>query len=215
MKNFYIQTIVLLFIASAGFISKSNAQFASSEQVYCYQYVKTVDDGVSSKMSGQDEIYFVNFQRDMMGFTTVKTSKEAGKKIVENSRYYSDKAINDLAENWKKWNYKPFQDNVGKVTILKYSSSYSTSGKYTYQQYYKAGGSRQEGFKTAIGFGGYPYQAPNWVDYWTDPVWRSGCYSFSIDKTEMIVWSTDNPSKRHYYKRIDPNSLKPNLDFLD
>ena len=218
MKNFYIQTIVLLFVVLAGFTSKSNAQFSGGETVYCYQYVKTIDDGVSSKMNDQDEIYFVNFQKDMMGFTTVRTSKEAGKKMVENRSYYNNEAINDLAENWKKWNSTPARDNYygqppyeKRCIINKYNHSYSTSQKYSYQQYRKYTNERQVGYTRNY----LDIPVPAYAYSWTSPIWYNMVYSFSVDKSEMIVWSTTNPARRHYYKKIDPNSLKPNLDFLD
>ena len=41
------------------------AQFSSSERVYYYYYVKTVNDGVTSKLS-KPELYVVNFQNEFL-----------------------------------------------------------------------------------------------------------------------------------------------------
>ena len=61
MKNFYIQTIVLLFVVLAGFTSKTNAQFASSNEVYCYKYDYSEKDGVKSRDPSRAEYYFCIF----------------------------------------------------------------------------------------------------------------------------------------------------------
>lgn len=38
---------------------------------------------------------------------------------------------------------------------------------------------------------------------------------FFKDRQELIIWSTSDSENRDYYKLVDVNSLKPNMDFLD
>lgn len=40
--------MVMLACMTLGFALTAKAQFSSSNEVYCYQYVKTVEDGVTS-----------------------------------------------------------------------------------------------------------------------------------------------------------------------
>ena len=77
------------------------AQFYSSERVYCYQYVKTINDGISSKLS-KTMFYFVNFQNDMMGWITENSLKRLRQNLLENPDYYTNRTINDLASSYKK-----------------------------------------------------------------------------------------------------------------
>ena len=89
----------LLFLVMAICLASGvKAQFYSSESVYCYQYVKTINDGISSKLN-RTMFYFVNFQNEMMGYTTASSLKYVRQKLLDNPDYYSDRAINNLAEN--------------------------------------------------------------------------------------------------------------------
>lgn len=192
MKNFYIQTIVLLFVVLAGFTSKSNAQFASSNEVYCYQYVKTVDDGVTTynpnyakKTDGpeysrcDEELYFVIFQGERMAYRECVDVAKYRSLSVSQPDYFSFNGIKGRMD---------FDINRNQVDY-RYNQSASTSSKYTYQEY---------AFRS------------NWKG------WQNICFSFSLDKSEMIVWSPGSKTGcRFHYKRIDVNSIKPNLDFLD
>lgn len=57
----------------------------------------------------------------------------------------------------------------------------------------------------------------NWntsTAWWGKLRWQSRCWTFSNDKSELIVWSTSNSGNRDYYKRISVSDLKPNTDFL-
>jgi len=218
MKNYYIQTIVLLFVVLAGFTSKSNAQFSSSETVYCYQYVKTDDNGVSSKVD-RFEIIFVNFQKDLMGYTTVRKAKDAGLKLQQDADFYKDKTLEHLALQWRNWNLSYSQDEIferffrnaskygntmHEVEAYHYNSSYSSSNKYTYQLCKKR-------FKTNGSYYTHPYELDENTIHFTNGT----CYTFSSDRSQLIIWKPQNTNVRHYYKLIDSNSLKPNLDFLD
>ena len=51
-------------------------------------------------------------------------------------------------------------------------------------------------------------------NYWSKPEWGDECWSFSRDRSEMIIWSLDDPDSRDYYKLIDASSLEANMDFL-
>lgn len=183
MKNFYIQTIVLLFVVLAGFTSKTNAQFASSNEVYCYKFEKTMDNGVATKeISINQQVIFINFYEDLAGNCQISIA-EAGRKMVAEPNYCNSKAIEDARK--------------GSGYFWKYDRSLSTSSKVTYRLY-----------RTTQMFNPY-------TNSYLPVGWGSACLSFSNDKTEMIWWFLDDPNVRHYYKLIDPNSLKPNLDFLD
>lgn len=184
MKKTNIYTLFLLACMTFGFALTARAQFSSNEEVYCYQYVKTVDEnGVISKKSnsigvGMDsEVFFVNFQNNMMGLCYDRIS-EARKKLVSDPNFYNNKAINNITENKNSWR------------DYRYNASLSTDAKITYSSYlhYYDSGRRYDG-------------------------WGDLHYSFSRDKSELIVWKSNG--LHTYYKLIDPNSLKPNLDFLD
>lgn len=193
MKNFYIQTIVLLFVVLAGFTSKTNAQFASSNEVYCYQYLKTVEDGVTSyfpnsekKTSGgkhysyDEELYFVIFQGEYMRYFACEDLAKYRSKCLSEPDYYSFA------------NIKRFMDKCiaepGNGQVYKYNAAASTSSKYSYCLFEL----------------NYRQWNPHFLTV----------YSFSLDKSELIIWHP-NKGARYYYKRINVNSLKPNLDFLD
>lgn len=196
MKNFYIQTIVLLFVVLAGFTSQSNAQFASSNEVYCYQYVKTVEDGVTrntpnygikeellfgyipaTTRSEDYEFYFVVFQGNRIAFRHIEDVTKYRSIVLTEPDYFSFNGVKGQMD---------YDINTNQIDY-RYNQAASTSSKYTYEKY---------AFRST----------------WKG--WQGSCYSFSLDKSEMIIWY---PSRdiRIYYKRINPNSLKPNLDFLD
>lgn len=204
MKNFYIQTIVLLFVVLAGFTSKSNAQFASSNEVYCYQYVKTVEDGVTSynpnyvkktkgpEYSGQDEeLYFVIFQGNRMAFRKVEDVAKYRSKVLTEPDYFSFNGIKG---------HMDFDINRNQIDY-RYNPAASTSSKYTYREYQFREGKIWSPAENCFVNGTH---------------WNYICFSFSLDKSEMIIWFPENDKgRRYHYKRIDINSIKPNLDFLD
>ena len=102
------------------------AQFYSSESVYCYQYVKTVNDGISSKLN-RTMFYFVNFQNDMMGCTTESSLQRVRQNLLENPDYYKDRAINNLAEAYNRYKNRPaglptMGPAQATVTLIKYCS---------------------------------------------------------------------------------------------
>lgn len=190
MKNFYIQTIVLLFMVLAGFTSKSNAQFSSSETVYCYQYVKTMENGVMIKETPDGpkahyDVYFVVFQENVIGYKSEKYATTAKSKCISDPNYYKDAALRSIKSN-REWNERPNEK--------RYNASLTTESKITYTEW---------NFKSCPGAFGWK---AGWSDY---------CLSFSRDKSEMIIWYTNNPQRRVYYKLVDPNSLKSDFDFLD
>ena len=201
-----MKAIRLLFLVMALCLASGvKAQFYSSESVYCYQYVKTINDGISSKLN-RTMFYFVNFQNEMMGYTTASSLKYVRQKLLENPDYYSDRAINNLAENYNKWKTQPSLNGsaYNSVTLIKYCSDYSTSSKYTYRT---ASAHAQAHFQPGMFGGGYAT--------WGSLSWGSKCYSFSRDRSELIIWTTSDSENRDYYKLIDANSLKPNTDFLE
>lgn len=196
MKNFYIQTIVLLFVVLAGFTSKTNAQFASSSEVYCYQFYKTIDNEVVSKdrSSGDKyydvaEVVFVFFGGEWAGFSRFESVEEASQKMLSDPSFGKNEAIKDAQNH-----------SVSSKCCFRYYNAFSTSSKVTYRRWCSAG----------------QYIDPYAIRIYNSPDrWDKICLSFSLDKSEMIWWLAENPNKRYYFKRINPNSLKPNLDFLD
>lgn len=180
-------------------ISGLKAQFSSSQEVYCYQYVKSFNDGITSK-ENCTTVYFFNFQKDMMGIGGGYDAKDISKALLENPNRFNEEAINDLGDRYREWKNAAPEGGMAayskSISIYKYDSKYSTNSKYSYREYRK----------TSIWMGG---------EAWSEPKWMNNVYSFSIDKSELIKWSTDNPGKRKYYKRIDPYTLKPKIDFLN
>lgn len=187
-------------------IKRKNGPFDSSQEVFCFQYVKTTNDGIISKRKDYNEIVFVNFQKDMMGKSYFSSAKSVGIKMIEDPTYYDNLAREDLVNNERIWNSSPSSEDAKYgVTIYKFNSEYSTDSKYSYIEYYK----QNESYWEMDRFIGHS------ANRWLSPKWRDRVYTFSIDRSEMIVWSKSDPENIDYYKRIDPHSLKPNLDFLN
>lgn len=90
------------------------------------------------------------------------------------------------------------------VSAYRYNSKNSSSKRYTYQLSRKY--ARQD-----IN----PYTYMPGTPYWTEPSWQNECFSFTLDKNEMIVWKTTDPGNRDYYKRVNISSIKPDTSFLD
>ena len=132
------------------------------------------------------------------------SAKNVGKKLVDDPNYYDDLAIEDLAESYRKWKNSPSNQDFS-VYIYMYNGNFSTSSKYSYVQCKK-----EKVIKWHF-FNGFPSSSYN---VWSDPKWQDRVYSYSIDKSELIIWSKSDTGNRDYYKRIDPSSLKPKTDFL-
>ena len=183
------------------------AQFYSSETVYCYKYKYTNNDGIKSKKTTTN-YYWVNFQNEMMGYTSSSDMKRIRQNLVENPSYYEDAARNSLANSYANWKKSPaglptMGPAQATVQIIKYNSQYSTGTKYTYRYMRKYARNSGNIWDT--------YGSSN---YWSDPVWLTKCYTFSTNRSEMIIWSTDDPENRDYYEKIDAEDLQPNVDFL-
>lgn len=184
-----------------GVVAEASAQFSNSETVYCYKYDYTNNDGIKSKNNSSATYYFVNFQNNMMGYITASDIKYIRQKMLESPSYYEDTARNNLASRYSRWKSSPsFYGSMiaPPAIIFRYYDGYSSSSKYTYREFRKSVASNIMA-QTA---------------WWSDPSWGTSCYSFSTDKSEMIVWSTSDSENRDYYKRINMSDLKPNTDFL-
>lgn len=183
------------------------AQFSSSETVYCYQYDYTINDGIKSRASNET-IIFVNFQNGIMGLIREDSIKTISKNLGEDHNYYINKTINKIATDYNDWkNRKPVLDgimyNTQATGIHKYDPQISTSSSYTYRWYYK---------EAQIQWGNAYHPQP--YVYWGKPQWSSECYTFSKDRSTLIIWDTNDPNNRYYYKLVDPDEFKPDLDFL-
>ena len=187
----------------------SRVSFTNSEKVYCFMYVKRVNDGITSKPSSP--IYmFVNFQKDMVGFYVESRSIQTiQQNLLENPEYYNQKAIEDLVDSYNEWDSGPREwmasfggtyDFTPRATIYKYQPKYSSSNKRTYQRYSKVAqpNSLWQGYHRG---------------YRGTPTWGNTCYTFSYDG-ELIIWETNNVDDKKYYQMIDPSELQPNMDFL-
>lgn len=196
--------LILLSFLMIALTNAANAQFYSSVRVYCYQYEKTVNDGISSKLDGRTMFYFVNFQNEMMGYTTESSLQRIKQRLLEDPDYYADRAIKNLADSYNK--YKSNPASLGwetRVTLIKYYPEYSSS-KYTYRA---ANAEVLTNYNMMNVYMSYKY--------WSDLSWGAKCYTFSRDREELIIWNTSNSEKRDYYKLVNVDSIKPNMDFLD
>lgn len=194
--------LFLMFVVT----STVSAQFYNDPTVYCYKCYKEVTDGVPKKVN-YDEIEFIMFGNNqwMAQWTVdINRARDYSKKthkqyMYEDPTYYvkhmqymhetlSELLSGKIYNNW-------FCD------YYKYEPQLSTSKKYTYINYYIK-----------------PHRDNSWpianilkMDF-EKGVW---CYTFTLDKSEMIRWRADDASTLHYYKRVDPNEIgKVDLDFL-
>ena len=134
-----------------------------------------------------------------MGFTDAANST-----LVEsNLEYYNKRALENYNNDYKKWktNTRPRGRNSFTISrIYKLDTSLSTSTYHTYRCLEKKSLSK-------------PFRGQAIVEnYWGEPQWRESCFSFSTDKSQLIIWNTSNPSYRSYYKLVQPDT--PNIDFL-
>ena len=201
---------LVLVMLTTCLVSVVKAQFYSSERVYCYEYQYTTEDGIKSQ-GNANQVVFVNFQNNMVGI--VKTTKqEVASKGVS---YFENEARNKLAQNNRKFNSNPANMHE-QADIYTYDSSNSSGSKYTYRRQTK--------------FANMSYNAFGVSVYWNSAFWNGDCYTFSTDKNDYVEWYLSAPSNkvqfnfggapsnyttlRRYYKLIDANSLKPNVDDL-
>lgn len=194
----------LLLAIMICFAASVKAQFPSSDRVYTYQYDYTDDDGIKYKKAedkGANRHYqWVCFQKDMMGRAEALRISYVRDNLRKNPNYYQDEARNDLASSYSRYKSGPgATGNWANSTVgmYKYYSEYSTGSKTTYR---------------------YAYAQSNYNNppHWGALTWSTTCYTFSNDKSELIIWETRNPETRHYYKRIEESDLCPkaNMDFL-
>lgn len=200
-----MKTIRLLLLAiTICFASSVKAQFYSSDRVYTYQYDYTDDDGIKYKKAedkGEARHYqWVYFQKDMMGKAEALRISYVRDNLRKNPNYYQDKARNDLASKYSKYKTGPSSDGSELfMGMYKYCSEYSSGSKTTYRY---ASARAQRGSSI-------------WL-VWGQLGWDTTCYTFSNDKSELIIWDTRHPETRHYYKQVEESDLCPkaNMDFL-
>ena len=134
-----------------------------------------------------------------MGFTNAANSTQVG----SNLEYYNKRALENYNNDYKKWktNTPPWDSNSFTIShIYKLDTSLSTSTNHTYRWLEKKALSK-------------PFRGQAIVEYyWGEPQWGELCFSFSTDKSQLIIWKTSNPSYRSYYKLVQPDT--PNIDFL-
>ncbi len=196
----------MLAFMTFGFALTVRAQFSDSEEVYCYQYVKTVDEnGVISKdvqhCGDWICIYFHDGRETLMRLDAVSKNK-LGTLLTEDADYLLNLMKQRYYQHMKSQmtGAAPLNPNGGcnylyVPHVYKYYSPFSTGTKYTYRLVRRVNNFEE------------------WGDF-RQSIWT--CHSFSIDKSELILWSdATHIKKREHYIRVDINSLKPNLDFLD
>lgn len=178
--SFGVRTKVsLLSLFALCFTAEMNAQFYGGEQVYCYQYVKTVNDGVTSKLDDRTMFYFVNFQNDMMGYTTESSLSQVRQRVLEDPDYYKERAIKNLADSYNRYKKSPSGlPTMGpfraEVTLIKYCSEYSSS-KNTYRK-----------AQAYACHSGNIWDTYGFDNFWSSLSWREQCYTFSRDRSELI-----------------------------
>ncbi len=204
MKKTNIKTWLMLVSMIFGLYQLANAQFRSSDSVFCYQYYKTVDNGVISKKEGDPYVYFFCFYGEKAGYRGGRTL-DVARKLSSEPDFYSSAAINDAHRGCG--SMLVFGDIIT-LSCYKIDLNLTTSTKITYRKW-ESGGKNHEPRPDGTF---YEYTVP---EGWNTKPGEDWCISFSRDKSEMIQWSYSNPNKRDYYKLVDPKTLKPNLDFLD
>lgn len=172
----------------------------SAQTVYAYLYDYTDNDGVKTKESSEEYVYFVSFYGDSEIGKSAVRKKDAYDKWYE----YEKKAIDYIAETKAKSEKAPEQGpSFGTVCyyFLKRYADFSTATKTTYRPW---------GAERTLNPRNLNYRI--WeTEHWLDDSYY--CYSISNDKSSLIIWSSS--PKRIYYKRITRSDLLPNIDFLN
>lgn len=197
----------LLLLFFLGLSVSAQAQFNSSDQVFCYEYAYTMEDGIKSQKNN-NLLIFVNFQNNMIGYVYASKDNVASKSVS----YYENEARNMLAKHYHEWNSSP-ANIYSQADIYSYDSSNSTSSKYTYRRKTK-------------------FAAADYTPYGTNVYWRSAtdnanCFTFTSDRKEFCLWFIGTPQNvvnwdfgpqnykaRDYYRLIDANKFQPNVDDL-
>lgn len=184
------------------------AQFSTSSHLYCYEFIESVNNGVKSQShcAGDADYYFIVFYDDYMGY------QSATKNAI-----ISHLMKNDVYDYYYKWALKMAKrlecapvisfGTVPTTDVVKYTPKYSTGKKNTY---------RSMEVKCIVDKKGGWFNQPisgHWDKVNFNEKYQ--CFTFTIDKKELIHWNPNNPNKRDYYRLINVNSLQPNLDFLD
>lgn len=171
-----------------------------AQDVYVFKYDYTETDGIKSREeTRKKQVFFIAVSNGMIGVHW------ASSEVYEKWDEYSNNAINDIANNLRKSNRRPYQEEY--YSIMKYYSEYSTSTKTTYRSY---GATRNGNYMNPV---------------WNAPKWGRNCYTISNDKNQLIIWQTEGAvfsywegapdlSTRRYYKRVTRSDFRSNLDFL-
>ncbi len=199
----------LLLVTAMCLTSIMRAQFSSSDRLYCYEFVESIDNGMKSYSSNfggsASGCYFILFRNGYMGSYSADKNEVAGHVLKgDATEYYHNWVIrqNNFLD-------KPPVYNFGFLSSFTYCyrfiKSLSTGSKYTYRQ------AEPQAIADQVGMFGRPE-----AGHWDTTNFRDceSCYTFNLDRTELIIWKANNPNKRDYYKLININSLKPNTDFL-
>lgn len=221
MNNIINRFKVLLTMALLVTAIDSHAQYSSSKPYY-YVYDSSRGSSIYKKGFSNNnydmrrEMYVVYFQGDWMVYeisdvNTVRsrnqTSDNNYTKRLRTSfnnfcdRYNNPPTRNDFALTQ---NNLPTYETLALVTTIeacKYEPNRSNSTKITYS----------EGNKYAYNYEISPFSMPK---YWSG--WQSSDLNFTFDDNgnTLIIWDNNTTANALYYKRIDPDSLNPNLNDL-
>lgn len=199
----------ILFVVAMCTMSAMKAQFSTSTRLYFYEFVESVDNGMKSysKCTGGSDYYFALFKNGMLGIKFTNRDEIASHALKNDVNEFFYKAIIAYAnflDSEVAFSYGTHFD-FDFPNCFKYNIRFSTGSKYTYRQI------KPEYIVDQTNSYGQPTKAHWSTTKYTE---KDECYTFSLDRKEMIRWRASNPNKRDYYKLVDVNSLKPNTDFL-
>ena len=186
--------LLYLIIMMTCFASGVKAQFSSSDRVYCYELMYRMEDGIKS-MEGLPNpgIRFFYFKNGYMGWTDA--SKQSV--IDEGPEYYEKFVKEQFAKNYSQ--ITSSSPSVSWATIFEFDNSLSSSSTYTY---------RSKDYSASTTYSLYGISPTH---KWVSSSWKTPCYSFSSDRSQVVYWWTDDKIK-YYYKLVDASKLRPNID---
>lgn len=212
----------LLFMMVMFFTNISAYAQYSSSKPYYYVYDSSRGSSIykkgfsNNKWDMRREMYIVYVQGDWMLYETSDVNTVRSRNQTSDDNY--TKRLRTRYNNFcDRYNNPPTQSDfaltqnnlpsyetltlVTTVEACKYEPNRSNSTKTTYS----------EGSKYAYNYEISPFSMPK---YWSG--WQSSDLNFTFDDNgdTLIIWDNNTTANALYYKRINPDSLNPNLNDL-